>query len=356
MIQPVKLFSVFAPKQNTQSNKNIQPQYHINFATKPDTFERTIPQTKVQAPAYVPFTGYTNDGPIRALGNIICPCCGVEMMTQKQMNAVSKGLGATSEQAVKTLNNYEKYMHPVEKECFNMLKDWSKDKPNSNFKELLQENKEPQLAKLQAKQNTILNTVDELSKQLSEKEQEEVKKVTDTTRMLVSSTDKEIKFKRKTFLKDVEELQSKISNKEVHEKMVKEANKMPTSQNDVSAFVVKYSERGHKEIGERLVKLSVGTIEHIKPRSEGGKNQIGNYMLECGGCNHERSSIPLGDWVDSHPEMKENTQKYIDEVINRINNGDMKGFSFYPIAVARTLFEQSDGKLDVKVEGLKAEE
>ena len=131
---------------------------------------------------------------------------------------------------------------------------------------------------------------------------------------------------------------------------------MPTSQNDVSAFVVKYAERTHQEIGERLVKLSVGTIEHIKPRSEGGRNMVSNYMLECGGCNHERSSIPLGDWVDSHPEMKENTQKYIDEVIKRINDGKMKVFSFYPAAVAHTLFQQSDGRLDLKVEGVKEED
>ncbi len=355
MLQPINMFSVLSPKQVKQS-KSIQPQINVNFATKPDTFERTVPQTKILAPAYVPFLGYAHDEPIRALGNIICPCCGVEMMTQKQMNAVSRDLGNTSAKAVSTLKNYEKYMHPVEKECFNLIKDWSKSKPDANLKELLQENKTPQLEKLQAKQNSILDTVDEISKQLSATEQEEVKKVTDTTRKFVSSTDKDIKFKRKTFLKDVDDLKTKISNKEIHNQILKEAEKMPTSQNDVSAFVVKYAERSHQEIGERLVKLSVGTIEHIKPRSEGGRNQVSNYMLECGGCNHERSSIPLGDWVDSHPEMKENTQKYIDEVIKRINKGEMKGFSFYPEAVARTLYEQSGGKLDVKVQGVNAED
>lgn len=355
MIQPIQLFSTLAPKK-VQSNRNNQQFYSVNFATKPDTFERTEPKAKNIAPAYVSFLGYAHDEPIRALGNIICPCCGVEMMTQKQMNDVSKRLGNTSSQAVSTLKNYEKYMHPVEKECFNMMKDWAKSKPDASLKDLLQENKEPQLIKLQAKQNTILDNVDIISKELSENEQAEVKKVTDITRKIVSSTDKEIKFKRKTFLKDIDELQSKISNEEVYAKMRKEAEKMPTSQNDVSAFVVKYAERTHQEIGERLVKLSVGTIEHIKPRSEGGRNMVSNYMLECGGCNHERSSIPLGDWVDSHPEMKENTQKYIDEVIKRINDGKMKGFSFYPAAVARTLFQQSDGKLDLKVEGVKEED
>ena len=355
MLQPVKLFSTLAPKK-VEKNTNIQPQFHINFATKPDTFEKSTPKTNILAPAYVSFTGYKGDEPVRALGNIICPCCGIEMMTQKDMSRVTKGLGATSEQAIKTLDNYEKYMHPVEKECYNLLKGWAKETPNSNFRELLNKNLEPQLEILQEKQNKILDNVDEISKNLSKKEQEEVKKVTDLTRKMVSSTDKEIKFKRKTFIADVEDLAGKISKPEVHEKMLKEAEKMPTSQNDVSAFVVKYAQRGHKEIGERLVKLSVGTIEHIHPRSAGGRNNPGNYLLECGGCNHERSSIPLPEWVDDHPEMVTNTQKYIDEVIRRINCGEVKGFSFYPEAVARTLLHESDGKINLKTDALKVKD
>ncbi len=332
----------------------MQPK--VSFATKPDTFEKTVSAPQKAAPAYVPFLGYAHDEPIRALGHIICPCCGIEMMTQNDMNTVSRKLGSTSSQAVKTLDKYEKHMRPVEKECFNLLKTWSKDKPDADFKQLLNDNRAGQLEILQAKQNSILDNVDNLSKSLSEAEQKEVNKVTALTRKLVSSNDKEIKFKRKSFLGDIDDLASKISDKDVYLSIKKEAEKMPTSQNDVSAFVVKYADRSHQEIGERLVKLSVGTIEHIKPRSEGGKNLVSNYMLECAGCNHERSSIPLGDWVDSHPEMKENAQKYIDEVINRINSGKMKGFSFYPAAVARTLFQQSDGKLDLNVEGVKEEE
>ncbi|MBR2525710.1 hypothetical protein IKE67_04525 [bacterium] len=352
MIQPLKIFSLNSTKPIQQTNNTKLP--HVSFATKPDTFEKTVPQKSILAPAYVPFLGYAHDEQVRALGHIVCPCCGIEMMTQEDMHDVSKNLGCTSKEAVKTLDKYEKHMRPIEKECFNLLKGWSEEKPDANFRDLLRENKAPQLAKLQEKQNTILDTVNEISKQLSEKEQQEIQKVTDLTRKLVASDDKEIKFKRKSFIKDVEKLEPQISNKEVYAQIHQEAEKMPTSQNDVSAFVVKYSERSHKEIGERLVKLSVGTIEHIHPRSEGGRNVPGNYMLECGGCNHERQSIPLGDWVDAHPEMKENSQKYIDEVIKRINKGEMKGFSFYPEAVAKTLYHESNGKLNLKVEGIKA--
>ena len=354
MIPPIQVFAAFAtPRVYRYIKNNPQPLANLKFATRPDSFEKSPavePQPKIEQ---ISFTGLKNADRVRSLGHITCPCCGIEMMTQKDMNKVTKGLGCTSKQAVKTLNEFEDNMRPVDKQCFNLLKDWSKEKPDANFRDLLQEHREPELKKLQAKQNTILDTVDTLSKTLSEKEQETVKKVTDETRKYVSSNDKEIKFKRKAFLKDMNELESKISDEKVYKQMRTEAEKMPTSQNDVSAFVVKYSDRRHSEIGQRLVKLSVGTIEHIKPQSEGGRDVETNYLLECGGCNHDRSSIPLGDWVDMHPEMKTNTQKYMDEVIDRINTGKIKNFHFYPAAVAQTLSYQSDGKLEVDLSALK---
>lgn len=355
VFEPLKLGVINKLKRNNQVSSSASL-----FATRPDTFEKSSAQKKVDLPQTdilsLSFTGLKNAEPVRSLGHIICPCCGVEMMTQKDMNDVSRHLGQTAQQSIKTLNNYEKYMHPVEKECFENLKTWSEEQPELNFQQLLEAHKAPELEKLQKKQNTILDKVDELSSNLPQNEQELVKNVTKTTRELVSSTDKQIKFKRKTFIQNMEDLSEKISNKDLHKQMMKEAKTMPTSQNDVSAFVVKYADRKHNEIGERLVKLSVGTIEHIKPQSEGGRDDVRNYLLECGGCNHNRSSIPLGDWVDEHPEMIENTQKYMDKVIEFINNGGMKGFHFYPQAVANTLFMQSDGKLDIKVNGLKPEE
>ena len=48
--------------------------------------------------------------------------------------------------------------------------------------------------------------------------------------------------------------------------------------------------------------------------------------------------------------------KYIDEVIRRINSGEVKGISFYPQAVARTLLHESDGKLDIDTSALKQTE
>ena len=159
MILPIQVFAAFAtPRIHKYIKNNPQTFANFNFATRPDTFEKTqpiMPQLNVEQ---VAFTGLKNADRVRSLGHITCPCCGIEMMTQKDMSKVTKGLGCTSKQAVKTLNEFEKNMRPVEKQCFNLLKGWSEEKPDANFKDLLLEHREPELKKLQAKQNTILDT------------------------------------------------------------------------------------------------------------------------------------------------------------------------------------------------------
>lgn len=352
MIQPLKLFSLQTIKPNNRiTNINVaQSLPSLRFATKSDTFERTT--NPIQSTA-ISFTGFPNDEKVRALGNIECPCCGIKMLTTDNMKEISSKVNGSNAKAIEVLDKYEEYMHPVEKECYHLIKEWNVQDPELNFKKLLQKHKDSHLKDLQTKQNNILDNVNNYAKKLPLEEQTVINSVVDKTRDLVASNDKEIKFKRKTFIKTLQDNAGKISDKKVLKEIMDEAEKMPTSHNDVNAFIVKYSERSHREIGERLLKLSVGTIEHIKPRSEGGGNAESNYLLECGGCNHIRSSISLSDWVDMHPEMIKNTQAYIDTVIDRINNGSIKDFHFYPAEVAKTLFKESNGKINLNIDKLK---
>ena len=48
-----------------------------------------------------------------------------------------------------------------------------------------------------------------------------------------------------------------------------------TSEN---AFIVKYADRTQQEIAKRLIRTSLATIEHIKPNSEEGENNIANFL------------------------------------------------------------------------------
>lgn len=44
----------------------------------------------------------------------------------------------------------------------------------------------------------------------------------------------------------------------------------------------------------RLLSLQGATIEHVVPRSKGGKHESGNLLLSCHRCNHQRGAEEFG--------------------------------------------------------------
>jgi hypothetical protein len=39
------------------------------------------------------------------------------------------------------------------------------------------------------------------------------------------------------------------------------------------------------------------TLDHVLPRSVGGRNSIDNYLLTCADCNHSRGDMPAPEWL-----------------------------------------------------------
>ena len=68
---------------------------------------------------------------------------------------------------------------------------------------------------------------------------------------------------------------------------------MPNTHTNVDAFVIKYSRKSSKEIMTRLLEPRQATIEHLKPVSHGGGNEMSNIVLACKDCNSKRSNKPL---------------------------------------------------------------
>ena len=64
--------------------------------------------------------------------------------------------------------------------------------------------------------------------------------------------------------------------------------------------------------------------------------------------------MPLDQWVMKNPQIKENMQKYMDVVIDKINKGEaMKRCRVYPIIVAETLEKESKGLIKLDTSKLK---
>ena len=58
--------------------------------------------------------------------------------------------------------------------------------------------------------------------------------------------------------------------------------------------------------GEGFEQHDTKTIEHIKPLSEGGKNEYANFLVVKRSWNEKRSSKSLGQFIKEHPEVQEN--------------------------------------------------
>lgn len=63
--------------------------------------------------------------------------------------------------------------------------------------------------------------------------------------------------------------------------------------------------------GEEFEPHDTKTIEHIKPLSEGGKNDYSNYLVVKRSWNSKRSSQPLGEFIREHPEVEKNIRSAV---------------------------------------------
>lgn len=347
----MKILSVSIYSQNRNpliSNQN-KPK---NKAYKPS------PIISSYVPNFYYPIAFTSNKNYKALFNTVlnmenvCPCCGKHMLPKITYRKIFKptNLSKNSKEVIKIIRKYEAFMPEPEKTCFIMLKKQSKNQGHKSLNHLLREFRQSSLKKLQQSEFEVIDEIEKLAMNLSEESKSRVSKITQIARAVITKDDPENQFKRKKFIWHIAAVRDQIPEKELGDKLVKEAEKLKTSENDLNAFIVKYSNRTSTELAQRLVSKSVATIEHTKPQSKGGQDLLGNFLSECAGCNNSRGDKPLDEWIEkSHPEMLKNIQKHIDKIIRKINEGKLEGFETYPLEISETLSGESKGliKLDI---------
>ena len=372
-------------KINSVGGFNLNFTSNLKFKTnetqKSNFSLQTSPILRSLTSDQVSFTGINAPIPffLKNLDNIPCPCCGIKMIKSSDFAKLDDTvLSKSSRNAVEALSKFEESMHPIEKSCFKILKKLSNEAPRKQLNDLLLSVRGGHLENLKLTEFKILDQLDEVGKKLSKNSAKFLNEITKTSRKLIMGEGQSDFFRRKTVLKNVFNLKARIQEKEVADELYKIAQKLPSSGDDMDAFIVKYSERTSKEIGQRLVSSSIGTVEHIKPKFNGGEGSEKNYILECAGCNNPRGNQPfsefvaenpgmvhnipegtdmnglsLSEWFELHPEHKGNVQKNMDVVIDKINSGLIKGYNWYPATVSKTLEDESKGAIKLDISKLK---
>lgn len=304
----------------------------------------------------IPYEGTTSQGkPLKKLKDITCPYRGIKIISQDATRSFEKELKyvKTAFDAVQLLSKYEKHLLKTERELFAIFQNFVLLNPNDNLQNCLQMIKANCLIKLKLEEFEVLDDVDILSRKLSVQTALKLRAKTTKCRQIILSDSSRDTFKRKIFLNSLEEIIPNDNEKEIFSEVKNKALFLPTSESSKNAFVVKYSKRNQVEITRRLFIASTGSIEHIVPYSEGGVNSMGNFLLTCASGNRYRENMSLVDYIKRFTKIPRYCQKYIDDIIEVIHSGGLKGNETYPYKIKEKLAEVSQGRIMISLSRYK---
>lgn len=324
----------------------------------------------VKSFANISFTSVddTKDGrAIRELGGVRCPYTGIPIINGKEVSHLNKqNLSGRSEDAIALLKPFEDRMQPVNKEVFGILEKLGKKYPDKSLRQNLNLVRGEHLEKVKKQEEDILDKMCGV-KIDNEEDSDKVLNLLVETKDIIDKQNENYIFRRRRFMEKLNNITDKMQDKNKADELKNIAEGLPRAQDTVSSFIVKFTQKDPKtrieknswQLGYALVEPSIGSIEHVKCRhpkdgSKAGANDVSNYIYASRRANSLRRNTPLPEWIKSHPEVKENMQKYMDDVIDRINKKKaMKDFRAYPVVVAKTIEIESKGEIKLDTSKLK---
>lgn len=279
-----------------------------------------------------------------------CFCCGRTMIPPDEINSLKNShiLNTKAPQAVKILEKYRNSMHAVERDVFDTLKEESQKHPDYDFRQILQTLRPEHEAKLIKTQFGIFKLIEAASANINPEQKKQIKELIQSEKEKILQGDN--KFRRKYFVNQFKEIFKDSKNTATKEHLIRIANKLPTSYENKSAFIVKYSNRNAEDIGIRLLSYSMCTIEHVTPQNKDGENHLFNYIPECMRCNSFRQDRPMIQQLEEHPEMFYNAQTLIDRLIDFANDGKLN--KWYIVKIASRVSKESDNMLNLDISRL----
>lgn len=170
-----------------------------------------------------------------------------------------------------------------------------------------------------------------------------------------------VPFSNKAFVYKMNEIIGNVQDKELIKRFNAVASTLPTSVDNMNAFIVKYKNSTEDVVIEKLLSMFLVTTEHIVPilrktsvgelkqslKTRKGKNVIGNWSLAHYCCNNLHGSKNIKG--ENFPFSKEAGVSYFQTLIKDANDGRLSGSTV--IQMAKNYFKETGIKIDLK--GLK---
>ena len=291
--------------------------------------------------------------------DIPCPACGKKMLRFADFKEFCGKIDvAEPDEYINILNEYTKYMRPIELSAFEDIKKASKKARTKDLRTIVELLRDTKLKELQAVQTEKAKAMLELVQTFPEDEKEILSgKITELIN-LINKNKAETPFRRKIML-------DKISQTEIKDPARKDlllylAKEFPTSNDMNSAWIVKYSGMNKnnepwssKDIAKRLLEFSVPNTDHIVAYSrERNNDDITNYMAMHQGCNCHKSDKSFIDWYNEDPELRQQSiNDYFESVDKLISSRKLrkKKYKNYVAYATNTIKKATDDKIAVEV-------
>ena len=128
-----------------------------------------------------------------------------------------------------------------------------------------------------------------------------------------------IRFNRQSFIYDLRQITSELSNKSLAYYVNKTAKTLPTSKNNLSAFIVKAEGRSPEQAGFDMISGSIGSVDHFIATHNGGKDVLSNLVLASARMNTLKGDEFFSEFYRKNKNIAEYAQAQIDRFIELAN-------------------------------------
>lgn len=250
---------------------------------------------------------------------IPCPVCGKLLYGIAKYKAFEKRVekSYSTAELLDAIRPDKKYLHNIERLIYTMFIEENKKSPRKSLINILKEklyDSEPYLIQKQA---DIFLKIQYLNKEHPTPYSKDIQDLILETYSRIFDPRQTSRFSRKVFLDKLSKIVSQSDDVIFKVNVLATAAQLPTSNNDVAAFIVKYAKRNYKnadpnkKIILRMLKNSLVTEEHSIARSKGGADIPENIALECACDNNSRGNSDILTQVFENPEMIINYPKYV---------------------------------------------
>lgn len=194
------------------------------------------------------------------------------------------------------------------------------------------------------KKSDILKKIESSVMDSELKDNKELETLIAQTRAKIYNIPIVVNFNRKSFIHDLQKITNTLEDKNLAKEMIKTASVLPKSRENVSAFIVKAANSSSEKIAYDLLQGSTGSIEHLVPFANKGKDIIENYGITTAYYNSERGNRSMEQQLLRHPETYKNCQKQVNRLIELCNNGTFAKVGlnkWYIINFAKKMFKLS---------------